>query len=101
MPVADMNSLPSSLVHGSMSVMSSDMGSLHDLPLVGHDLDVALHSEVHAGVVCEYVHAEVVDDRVLVEVDRVFDLEARAELLEEPPNLFPRTPYEEIIALGE
>ena len=52
-------------------------------------------------MVFKNVHAEVVDDCVLVEVDRVLDLEAHTELLEEPPNMCPRTPYEEIITVGE
>ena len=58
-----------------------------DPKLFGHDLDVTLHREVHAVLALEYVHAEVVDDRVLVEIDWGFDLEARAEHLEEPSNM--------------
>ena len=64
-------------------------------PLPGADS----HGEVHAGVVLENVYDEVVDDGVLVEIDWVLDLEARAELLKEPPNMCPRTPYEENITV--
>ena len=54
-----------------------------DPELLSHDLDVALHGEVHAILVLEYVHAEVVDDRILVEIDGSLDLEACAKHIKE------------------